>query len=65
MSTNRKESFTPKKAMRHFLAQASMRLKRPNALPLAPAGELVYFFGPDPQVMKDLLKHQEDLDFYV
>ena len=26
---------------------------------------LVYFFGPDPQVMKDLLKHQEDLDFYV
>src|SRR5690554_3834673 len=26
---------------------------------------LVYFFGEDPYVMRDLLKHQEDLDFYV
>jgi len=25
----------------------------------------VYFFGEDPYVMRDLLKHQEDLDFYV
>ncbi|MAL98801.1 ATP-grasp domain-containing protein [Hydrocarboniclastica marina] len=26
---------------------------------------LVYFFGDDPHTMRDLLKHQEDLDFYV
>jgi len=26
---------------------------------------LIYFYGPDPIVMRDLLKHQEDLDFYV
>ncbi|MBB5319870.1 carboxylate--amine ligase [Marinobacter oulmenensis] len=26
---------------------------------------LVYFYGDDPYVMRDLLKHQEDLDFYV
>lgn len=26
---------------------------------------LVYFFGDDPYVMRDLLKHQEDLDFYI
>lgn len=26
---------------------------------------LVYFFGEDPHVMRDLLKRQEDLDFYV
>jgi hypothetical protein len=26
---------------------------------------LVYFFGDDPYKMRDLLKHQEDLDFYV
>lgn len=26
---------------------------------------LVYFFGDDPHKMRDLLKHQEDLDFYV
>lgn len=26
---------------------------------------LIYFFGEDPYVMRDLLKHQEDLDFYV
>jgi len=26
---------------------------------------LVYFFGDDPHRMRDLLKHQEDLDFYV
>ncbi len=26
---------------------------------------LVYFFGDDPHVMWDLLKHQEELDFYV
>ena len=26
---------------------------------------LVYFLGEDPYVMRDLLKHQEDLDFYV
>ena len=26
---------------------------------------LVYFFGEDPYVMRDLLKHQEELDFYV
>jgi hypothetical protein len=26
---------------------------------------LVYFFGPDPYRMRDLLKAQEDLDFYV
>ena len=26
---------------------------------------LVYFFGPDPHVLRDLLKHQESLDYYV
>ena len=26
---------------------------------------LVYFFGDDPYRMRELLKHQEDLDFYV
>ncbi len=26
---------------------------------------LVYFFGDDPHKVRDLLKHQEDLDFYV
>jgi len=26
---------------------------------------LVYFVGEDPSTMRDLLKHQEDLDFYV
>lgn len=26
---------------------------------------LIHFFGDDPYVMRDLLKHQEDLDFYV
>jgi hypothetical protein len=26
---------------------------------------LIYFFGDDPYVMRDLLKHQEELDFYV
>lgn len=26
---------------------------------------LVYFFGDDPYVMRDLLKHQEELDFYI
>ncbi len=26
---------------------------------------LIYFFGDDPHKMRDLLKHQEDLDFYV
>ncbi|HEY9120641.1 MAG TPA: carboxylate--amine ligase [Marinobacter sp.] len=26
---------------------------------------LIYFFGEDPYVMRDLLKHQEELDFYV
>lgn len=26
---------------------------------------LVYFFGDDPEKMRDLLKHQESLDFYV
>jgi len=26
---------------------------------------LVYFFGEDPYKLRDLLKHQEDLDFYV
>ncbi|WP_305908779.1 carboxylate--amine ligase [Methylomarinum sp. Ch1-1] len=26
---------------------------------------LIYFYGSDPHVMRDLLKHQEDLDFYV
>ncbi|MGH8274319.1 MAG: ATP-grasp domain-containing protein [Gammaproteobacteria bacterium] len=26
---------------------------------------LVYFFGDDPHQMRDLLKHQEELDFYV
>lgn len=26
---------------------------------------LMYFFGPDPHVMRDLLKRQEELDFYV
>ncbi|WP_148254327.1 ATP-grasp domain-containing protein [Aidingimonas lacisalsi] len=26
---------------------------------------LVYFFGEDPHTMRDLLKHQESLDFYV
>jgi len=26
---------------------------------------LIYFFGEDPYTMRDLLKHQEDLDFYV
>ncbi len=26
---------------------------------------LVYFFGDDPHKIRDLLKHQEDLDFYV
>ncbi|NWO06092.1 MAG: carboxylate--amine ligase [Alteromonadaceae bacterium] len=26
---------------------------------------LIYFFGDDPYTMRDLLKHQEDLDFYV
>jgi len=26
---------------------------------------LIYFFGEDPYVMRDLLKRQEDLDFYV
>ena len=26
---------------------------------------LVYFFGEDPHRMRDLLKHQEDLDFYI
>jgi hypothetical protein len=26
---------------------------------------LVYFFGDDPHKMRDLLKHQEDLDFYI
>jgi len=26
---------------------------------------LIYFFGEDPNVVRDLLKHQEDLDFYV
>tara|TARA_R110002049_G_scaffold44690_7_gene131003 strand:+ start:1005 stop:2228 length:1224 start_codon:yes stop_codon:yes gene_type:complete len=26
---------------------------------------LVYFFGEDPYTMRDLLKHQEDLDYYV
>ncbi len=26
---------------------------------------LIFFFGQDPHVMKDLLKHQESLDFYV
>ncbi len=26
---------------------------------------LVYFFGEDPETMRDLLKQQEDLDFYV
>lgn len=26
---------------------------------------LIYFFGEDPEVMRDLLKRQEDLDFYV
>ncbi|MGD8429180.1 MAG: carboxylate--amine ligase [Ectothiorhodospiraceae bacterium] len=26
---------------------------------------LVFFFGDDPYTMRDLLKHQEDLDFYV
>jgi len=26
---------------------------------------LVYFFGDDPQRMRELLKHQEELDFYV
>ena len=26
---------------------------------------LIYFFGEDPYVLRDLLKHQEELDFYV
>jgi hypothetical protein len=26
---------------------------------------LLYFFGDDPYRMRDLLKHQEELDFYV
>ncbi|MDZ7809967.1 MAG: hypothetical protein U5L11_07150 [Arhodomonas sp.] len=26
---------------------------------------LVFFFGDDPHRMRDLLKHQEELDFYV
>ncbi|UWN49785.1 hypothetical protein ASALC70_02000 [Alcanivorax sp. ALC70] len=26
---------------------------------------LVYFHGDDPYRMRDLLKHQEDLDFYI
>ena len=26
---------------------------------------LIYFFGEDPYTMRDLLKHQEELDFYV
>ncbi|MDN5862775.1 MAG: carboxylate--amine ligase, partial [Salinisphaera sp.] len=26
---------------------------------------LVYFFGDDPHKLRDLLKHQEELDFYV
>ncbi|MBA4741595.1 MAG: carboxylate--amine ligase [Azoarcus sp.] len=26
---------------------------------------LVYFFGEDPYTMRDLLKHQEDLDYYI
>ena len=26
---------------------------------------LLYFFGEDPYVMRDLLKRQEELDFYV
>jgi len=26
---------------------------------------LIYFFGEDPYAMRDLLKHQEELDFYV
>ncbi|XOZ35060.1 hypothetical protein ACMDCT_07455 [Halomonadaceae bacterium KBTZ08] len=26
---------------------------------------LVYFFGEDPHRLRDLLKHQEALDFYV
>jgi hypothetical protein len=26
---------------------------------------LVYFFGDDPHRLRELLKHQEDLDFYV
>lgn len=26
---------------------------------------LIYFFGDDPYIMRDLLKHQEELDFYV
>jgi len=26
---------------------------------------LIYFFGDDPETMRDLLKHQESLDFYI
>ncbi|WP_158538945.1 hypothetical protein [Marinobacter vulgaris] len=26
---------------------------------------VVYFFGEEPYEMRDLLKHQEELDFYV
>ncbi|HEY7776893.1 MAG TPA: carboxylate--amine ligase, partial [Kineobactrum sp.] len=26
---------------------------------------LIYFFGKDPHTLRDLLKHQEELDFYV
>jgi hypothetical protein len=26
---------------------------------------LVYFFGSDAETLRDLLKHQESLDFYV
>lgn len=26
---------------------------------------LIYFFGEDPETMRDLLKHQESLDFYI
>lgn len=26
---------------------------------------LIYFFGEDPEVMRDLLKHQESLGFYI
>ena len=26
---------------------------------------LVFFFGDDPHKLRDLLKHQEELDFYV
>ena len=45
--------------------QAPQENKVPKRSAFGTHWGLVYFFGAEPYRMRDLLKHQEELDFYV